>query len=525
MSLTAPGTGSSPPGGPQQMTPLEIELTAATANLRTQLGVLKDSMEVPFSQLDKTATWKYQSTPSNPVLAPLVRVRVGSSAPKETDKTWTKEFNYLLDQLPADLKNQYLVQSKLPYEERSQAFQALDTILGATAKAIVWIKAASKPLETSLALENMALYHALPDFVRNGAVVNASTVLESAHDFLNEQGHNMVHFDGLTKFVSQIDSSLNELNRLVNTNKDSSAFQVLAKNLDILNTQLNRIYLGDDLQILKPMVGALNLVTAASTLDTGAAPLLIGLSVANIGIDKGIEGGGALPPLLAQMRDKISEGLLASLLPNASIGSRQLLPLLVTTALVSTVAFMQMAYPDQSKGIFPLELALHMAITSGVVSSVSTGVVQASGANTKTEALASDILACAAVLLMIHTAAPDNRSTAVSLNASLQPYLSRMLDRIEQFTSDTIKAQGSQNPELRALAVFAQQAKMALQAQDHEGLEQTTLDASSLLKASDDQESVVRQQMNDFKNFIATVWNALVVKQEQLDNPTGIIQG
>lgn len=503
MSVTAPGSGSSPPGGPQQLTALEIELSAATTNLRTQLGVLRDSMEVPFSQLDAAATWKYQSTSSNPTLSPMVRVRTSGTSPRESDKTWTEEFSHLLDLLPEEIKRQLIIESKLPPEERNPAFGALDSTLGAMAKAIVWLKAASKPVDTSLGQEPFYAH-----VVQQGALANGNAVLTGAHTFMEEQGHNMVHFDGLTKFVTQIDDGLDLLNRLSNP----SDLQIVAKRLESLNTQLNRTYLGDELQILKPMLAALTLVAAAATLNPGTSPLLIGLSAANIGIEKGVEAGGALPPLLTQLRDKLSNGL-SPLLPNASVGSQQLLPLLLTTGLLSTVAFTQLFHPKDTKSALPLTLALHMAISSGIVSGVSSGIVQACGADTKTKTDASNMVACSAVLLMILAAAPDNRSTAVSLTASFHPYLSKLLDNFGSLT------------EPNALAVSVQQARIALQQHDYEGFVQTILDASNLLQASDDPETVVRKQMNTFKDFISTVQNALMVKQEQLDNPTGIIQG
>lgn len=479
--------GGSVPRGTAMLTEKEMEQSASTQVARASIGIVPDSIELAWSQLGMMSLWKYLSTSANPSLvAPLINLRT-SLLTKES--SWTEEFNRLLDLLPEHIKARLLLESRLPPEERNSSFAAFDTLLGGIARANVWLRArmldaTESPMPTQT--NDVLMYAA-----RQGVIAHGNAILQAARSLLDQAGHNLGYYDELSQLISQMQDAANDIEALNQpsalTPENKTSLTRIASYLDSLSQQLQARFVGDNLLILKPMLEAMSLVTAASVMETGSAYLLIGLSTANVGIDRTDSALGILPKLLGSLRDKISEALSGSLLPKADIGSKRLLPLLVTASFVAAMGFMDLVNPNIAKGNFPLQLALNFALHFGLLKGISSGIARACGADDKTQSLGGHILTCTTVLLMIHAVHAKNGNLAAPLIEAMRSDLTSWFNEINQYATETLQYQGISNPQASAAAILIQQARIALEASDYDTALQIFLDAPKVIQGQDEE--------------------------------------
>lgn len=299
---------------------------------------------------------------------------------------------------------------------------------------------------------------------------------------------------------------------------------MLAEEIDLLNAQLQRIYLGDDLQILRPTLSALSILSAASELRTGAAPILLGASIASIGMRRKESAIGLLPDPLARLAELISNAMLATLLPKADTGSRHLLPLLVSMAFVTAITGPVLLL-EKGGGLFSLELLCHTVLKSGVLTAVCREIVIACGATQKSKEMASDLLAFTIVLLFLQTIAAVKRSSVLLLVENLQSHLLKWLERIEPFVSDAIRESGADEAMANTINVCIQQAKIALQEENAEAFIEALNNAEQLLKEKES-EKLLKERIPELRGFIDTVWRYAVKKgEDDMNTNVGVIQG
>lgn len=208
MGVFSTGSGGSV-GGPATPMPRELEATAATEVAKMMLGVMFDSLDKPFSQIDAHTTWKYNANANNPTIPPLTRLRVVLAYAREADTTWMEEFNRLLDLLPADVKAELLAESRLPIADRNPAYGALDNLLGMIAKSMVWLRTVSQPMDPeTVAISHIPQYQAMPEVSREVMTRLGAEILRKVRDYLDDVGHNDPHFDGLMRFTNDIEEAL-----------------------------------------------------------------------------------------------------------------------------------------------------------------------------------------------------------------------------------------------------------------------------------------------------------------------------
>jgi hypothetical protein len=507
--MVAPG--GNVPGGTLIMTATEYEQTAATQVTRASLGVVPDSVELSLAQLDRAATWKYQSTASNPSLsAPLVNIRM-SLLGATTDSSWTEEFDRLLDLLPENIKARLLYESGLSPEERSASYAALDSLLGGVARANVWLRVRQAALSGAGPNQPSDV---IMDAARQGVIAQGSEILRAARTFLDNAGHNLSNYDEMNNLVSQMQDALNDMEALSRqvpmTSENKATLANIATHLNTLSRQLQAKTVGDDLQILKPMVEVMSLVTAASVMETGSPYLLLGLHTAGTGINQADSSLGIMPKILGNLRDNISAVLSDGLLPKADAGSKRLLPLLVTASFAAAVGFMDLANPEIAKEGFPLQLAVNFASHSGALQALGKGVVRACGADDKSQDVAGHILTSTAALLMIHAAQAKNGKLAVPLLETLRPDLISSFKAIEDYAMEAMQ-QGKGNLEATAATILIQQGRVALENGDYDTALQVFLDASKVMQGDEDVDN--SKALTTFYDSIARV------------SPSGLSQG
>lgn len=523
MEIT-PGKGGTV-SGPATLTQNEVEASAAYLVACHKLGILPDSLEVPFSQINVHNTWKYSSDSSNPTLHPLSNLRMSAPSSDLAETGWPDQLALLINLLPDDIRSRLITESKLPLDERNPTYTAFSNVLSATAKVMAWIQMVSRPLSPEAqTLSRTSLNNALPIVVLSSVIDLGAIILNSAKNFLNGIGPNAEHFDQILGVVNRVEEAFQDLNDLshpIGSNKQS--LSLLAGDLVTLGNQLQSVSFGENLQALRTLVDVMATVTAAMASRTGSPSLLIGLTVANIGLQRTDGTNGVLSPGLTRLVDGLAAGLLSTSLPLADAGSRQLLSLLITSTLIGAVGFATSTISSQENGSLVLDLALLLG--SGILTDLSTGIVQATGANEKTQGPAASALALFSMLAIMQTVAVDDRSAAMRLIESLSPQLKQLLSSIEPLVTDAVNAHENGSPIAHALAVFVQQGLIALDGGDFESFLETMGNAQAIAQGDSEETIDFKRNMQGLIDFIRIIERHSGPEEDNNVPITGIVQG
>lgn len=509
MSSFGTGVGGTV-GGPSVPTPREQEATAAMAVSRMLMGITKDTIEKPFSQIDPEAAWKYKSTASNPTIAPLHSLRLSLTPDKQTPSAWVDQFEYLLSQLPADIRQQLILQSRLPLEERDPAYSSLDSTLGTIATLLFFINNAATPVDASVVnATHIPQYLALTQTGLTGLLETAIPLSNALEALLASQGANTPWFDATLSIKNEIGNSLAQLSDLSNSPQTSANHYVLlAEDLTNLNSKLQEINAPGNLQILKSLVDTMSLITTAMTLPDGVGPLLIGLALATIGLSSSDSQAAVVPPAISTLADSMTNFLGLDLLSHASVGQAQLAPLLLSTlflaALSSTVGLSSTTNP------LTLNLILQVLLNSGIIEGVSTEIASVSGASAQAIPLVSTLYSLTTTALILQVLSQSDESLAKTLLSDLRDRITTSLDSVEQALSSS-----------SFLSVNLQQIRIALEREDIEGFTIAMNQMKEELKTSEDQDFSV--QLREFESFIKQMLHYLKL-DKTTNSTTGILQ-
>lgn len=214
MPVTGSGLGDEI-GSPQQMGPRELEATAAVVVNRAALAIVKDSIEISFTQFGGNL-WNYMASSSQPTLShPLETLRTSSASKPAEDTSWKEFFDKLIQDLPAEIAARLIREREKLKEERSISYTGLNDFLMTMAKALSWVESASKPENpNSVAYRNMVLNLALPTIIAENLSSFGKTFLEEAFQYLNHVGPNNIHYDELSNILNQANSTLNYMSSL-----------------------------------------------------------------------------------------------------------------------------------------------------------------------------------------------------------------------------------------------------------------------------------------------------------------------
>lgn len=499
-------------GGPPTQTVDESTRNAATHTQQAALGIQPGDTQAvqPFSDLGKQTTWKYQSDSTKPTIPPLITLRTAGRTPTEADTAWTSEFNKLLDELPSDVRDEYLYQSQLPPNERSAAYADLDKALGTMAQFNVWLNSAKSPGDPALQEQN----DALSPQMQQAMLKLGNLITDASQTYLNSAGHSDPNFDALSGYTNQLGASLQDL-----TEQDMAGLSMLSGDVDTWNAQLQSRSVGDNLQILRTGMDILSDVTAASSLSTGAPSLLLGLSIASIGIDNASSAAQVTPQSLENMQNLLAD-VLMTLLPESSAGNRHLLSQLLTALFLGAISMGTLT--SQYSQLFN-QLSLSYAINAGIFDAIGIGIARANGANDKTASVAGAIISLTATLLLLQAMAKDNEKYAESLYEISKSQLKHWMKTIVPWMHDALRAGKSDNQIASDFALLIEQSVIALDNDDFSIFHQTVKEAQSSTAVGTPSEQ--KRDNDKFDKFNAFVNHYILGNNELLADQTTIYQG
>lgn len=228
-------------GRPQTLNFTEQEQSAETINNKLGLAAIKNSIDIPLTQLGGNI-FKYEAHSSKPTLArTLFAQMVRSDKPLENELA--KEiFKKLKDKLPLQLQMGLKHYSALPWEERDARFILLELLLKFAARSLAFLQGCTEVDETDLT-ERSSRYQTNPAQSLKGWERAAwgirSEFLESARNCsgmdqrARDAAENVKILNGYIKHV-----------RAAVQSKGRLRAKLIAKTLKALNVDLEQIHQG-----------------------------------------------------------------------------------------------------------------------------------------------------------------------------------------------------------------------------------------------------------------------------------------
>lgn len=446
--MTSIGTGSGGnPGGPLIPLQRDIEATAWTEVNKAALGIVPDSIEKTFTDLNPRYTFGYlggfgyRSTAGRPLLDhPLESLRYTQPSLVQDSNAWHTSYDSLVNQLPPDLLARFLKDRNLPFDQRNLSFVALDNILTTASKVLTRADQLGQSdhlsaLETARTTQNILL----PFAALKGAISTGHEALSEAQNFLLTQGANYRYFDGFRQTISQANTALTMLEQVNGSLSDTAngqlnplAIQNAAKAsvlLGKISSQLEQISLGDDLQLLLPSMKALETIASSLALpNTLTAPLFLASAWSSLGIFSSDSSLRPVGPQLEILINSLSAGLIAGIMPPSNKAGNELLSLMVSLSLASFISLAGLAvdsglglYPprsDQDLNIakfFAFESTLPLLVNSGILEAFYKEIIAVSGGDAEAQRLGGSTLANAAYLLIMLSGALAANQSATRL--------------------------------------------------------------------------------------------------------------
>lgn len=505
-------------GKPFMPTVSEQQGTAATQNTLLTLDITTDTLSKPMTQKGWDTKWKYQSSASNPSIAMLAHFRLPGDAADVDDPNLLDSFSQLVNQLPDDVRSDYLKQSALPASQRNPSYNEVDKVLWLAAKAMALL--GSPP---ALNEKNTANIGQTP---QNAAALG-SQVLSSVTAFLEDIGHSNLNFDDLMNVTNSMGTLLGDFTTLAAAGDKAPKedWANLAKDFTSLNTQLQGKSIGNDLQMLLSTVAAMTLFANASALTSGSGALLIGLSIAQIGIGNS-GSGGMVSPLVKNVIDNLAAVLSATSMPNGNSGSKQLLSLLLTGAFMGSASLA--ATTNNEVDGFGLGLILKLAGGSGLLDAFNSAIARAGGADGKTAPAASNMIGASALLFLIHSIAKEHSDVAASLLEELHAALADQLDSAELFMATHLADETISGKVAHRVNVGLEKCRAALEADDYDALLQATADLEHTIAAESggsQHDKAWDKQQKTLKDLTAMLHGAGMTLHQETTSSTNIVQG
>jgi hypothetical protein len=514
-TVTGTGVGGTI-GGPQTPFAREIEASAWAMVNKAALGLVPDSLEVPFTQLGGHL-WKYQTDASRPTLIPLGTVRTSVQKEVLVDESWKPYFEDLVGRLPKEVKDEFLKDLRRPFEGRSPNFAQLENALTWTARGLAWLEKAQKPIDPeSPAMDRVKQNQAMPGRALRGAISHSENILGGATAYLNRVGANHPHHDSLRHLAEQSVDLHEDLNNLLEMVKDPSSPPPSAEELTGLSNQAEkllreyqRVDHGKDLMILSPMLESMAAVASALSLTPASPTLYLGLKLATLGL---FSSDSLFGKELQALIKALQSGQGAALLKQVGLAKLQMLLMSLlgsiggaTTLAALLTEFGIGRFPAQSEGDrvagrkFGLQLMMHLLASSGLIKQINSIIVQVCGGNNRAKEIFGDNMELVNLLLMSLAQAKGDPENATGMLESLKPFFEGKFDKCGAHLEAALAEGDLDGEKANGVQVALQQAKIAFAKDNMKGL---LAAASTSLEQVDSSPELLKKDLDLFKEFV-----------------------
>lgn len=482
--MTSLGSGiTSNIGGPQQPLPSEIEASAWALVNRAAMGIVRDSIDIPFTHFGGQV-WKYRSDPNRPTLVPTGTTRTLLPKEEAIDESWKPFFDDLVSKMHPELRQRLMADMNKPFEMRNANYSVLENVLHTAAKGLASLEEAKQPQKTTgPVFERTQQNQALIGLALKATTEQSSAALNQMQSFLDDLGPNYPGYDALKPFVAKGMALQGKFNELLQSLKNPAGAAPTPATLTSLSDQaialskeFSSLFRGNDLQMLGPLFETMAAVAAALSMTPATPSLFLGLKIAGKGIFDSESLIGMLGPELHAIVQALGNGLFASLM--SKVGSAKqmamLMMLLATLYGCNTLAGLVAEYgigrfPSENEGeeqsgqLFTMELLFSLLANSGLIKEFYAILARACGSTERTDNVISSSLELATLLLAALSGAKGKTGRALHLLKGIKGLLGQHINLLETYLSNLLQTRGGASNQAKALDVALKQAKIAIQ--------------------------------------------------------------
>jgi len=514
--------------------------SAAVENAKANLKMASDTIDL--NVFDLKETYKYNTTAGKPTLAPTGTVRLGEGLSEPTDQKWLEAYDNLVASLPSDMKSLLSLALELPLSQRGAHIVVLDNLLQATAKALVALSIATAPFDDNeIAALHADMNLAGPYIALASSIRQDKEVLQQARNFLEEAGPNIRNFDDLVSYLGQYNAISQEIQKtaieLSDSNKNEeiiAQMRALSGEVAALSDNYDRLYGGNELQILGASLHATSLTAAALAFDNpGSGALLMSLALANIGLTDTKSELSITGHSFESVLEGLNSGFQSAFIGEGDSASKMLLSEILTSSLIGTVLFGALTH-DEGLGLakgsgskeliaeknFAYGLALTMLTGSGSLNELAhVGTSTLNGSNEDKEKM-GDFISTTSLLFHIGAAANKNDTSSLeALIADQQGTLSAGIDSIADFVKTGLLSGNLSGDTAENFNVFLQQGSIALQEGDHAGFLDALNSSLGLVGRSNEQ---LFSDIGKLQDFSQSISQSLAMTEEMKLNHAGV---
>lgn len=514
-TMTGMGVGGNI-GGPQQPTPQEMEASAWAVVNRERLGIVKDTVDISFTQVGGNV-WKYSSDSSRPTLMPMGTSRTMAGEEPKPDESWKDNYDQLVNKLPPGMKARLQRELGKTSEFRNPDYTTLDNQLTTLAKGIAWMAKAEQPVDPQTPEGERTLHNqSLPGKALRGIVEHSQSELQGAESFLNDVGPNDPNHDKLRYFTNKSNDLQFRMNEFLEILKDPNAALPTQKQMDglcqdigKLLMEFNAISQGNNLQMMGPMLEALEAVAQALSMSPTSPSLFLGLKTALMGIFKSDSAAGLIGENLEALLNALQSGMAATLMRKLGAAKLKMLMMMLMSALGGLGSLASLLTDEEArkksndedgeekeKEKFNFLLLMEWLESTQAIKSLIKMVAKACGQNEPDQDLTADLVELPMVLLMVVIAGKGKEEKTAPLLDEMLVKLQNKLLAVETIINASAPLDENSSADRKNLNILLQQGLMAIANYESEGLFQVLEGALQQLNGSMDG---LKKDINEIK--------------------------
>lgn len=503
----------------------ELENTAATQIARQMMGIVADSLDIPFTQIGGNI-WRYQSDAGRPLLPHLGTTRIAKEQSQASGGLWKDFFKELVDKLPLDLRERLNEDMAKSFEDHHPSLLNLRYLLSNTAKGLAWLKQAAEPMadegaEVERTLDNRQLYGK----ALKGMFAQNKGILREGEVFLKEM-QNAPDYDALMNYLKEGEECQSRFMDLADSLQDpgsepptSDEISALTSKIERLLQQFTRIPPGKELQMLGPMFEAMAIMSEAMAVTPASPSLFLGLKVATKGMKLSESKTGMIAEELELLLDAIINGTIDLMIPEANKSKKLMMAMLIVSTMIGadTLAALMGEYGigptqgrdeeggDKASKNFGLKLALQLIASSSILNEIFKSIAKISEMPEKQVLEIADSLSLAALLTMALGVIQGEMEHVIVFLQGLKEGIGEKLDGLEEVISQSLAESRVSGSIPTGIEIAVQQARIALKDENWNGFLVACSNGLELIKSSPEQ---LKEDIEELKNFGIQVMRA-----------------
>lgn len=478
-SVSASGVGGNV-GGTMMPTARDIETSAITVVNKERMGLVHDTMEIPFTQVGGNV-WKYSSDSTRPTLMPTGTMRTMSDEIAKADESWKQSFDELVGKLPPDLKEDLINEMGKRAENRSPNFNALAKTLTNLAKGMAWMEQAKGNAEPGT-VEGERIRHnqSLPGRALKGVVGQGKSMLQGAESFLNKVGPNYSHHDGLRHFLKESGELQGRMESFLEILSDPNQelptqeqMNNLSEDIGTLSRDFSKTSQGDNLQIMGTMLETMESVAQALSMTPTSPSLFLGMKTALKGIfsseSEAALFGGNFEALIAALQS----GMLATMMKKLGPAKLKMLMMLLMGGLAGSGSLGAILgekparHPEdedneEEEQKFTFDLSLELIESSGILKVIYSIIAAACGLDTQGQEKTANLMELASLLMVAFGGAEGKFNRVPPILKGYEDKLGHKVEDAEKFVNEALMKGALNSAGAKSLDIALQQAIMAL---------------------------------------------------------------